>query len=175
MHFAYGLTIIAISLLYIIIIKLYSFSLLLCITSSNGYNYNSCFHSQTQFNTEEAAVFPSIDQFAYALSSERHWYNLGIFLQVPAHELNRIEVEYHSKGTLRCLIEVYGILDSMGRVPSWEFLSEVLRKIESHSLANEIYINYVQTKTSSQGSSSKLLSVSVSVTIKLQEYCTSYY
>ncbi len=88
-------------------------------------------------------VFPTVDQFAYALSSEPHWYNLGIFLQLPSHELNRIGLEYRSEGTLRCLIEVYNSLESIHKVPSWEFLSQVLGKINNDSLANQIYTNYV--------------------------------
>ncbi len=88
-------------------------------------------------------VFPTIDQFAYALSKEPQWHFLGIFLQVPEHKLNRIEREHHFDGTLRYLIEVYESLEVVNKVPSWEYLSQALRKIDNNSLADEIYTNYV--------------------------------
>ena len=88
-------------------------------------------------------VFPTVAQFVDALSTEPHWYNLGIFLHVPSHELNRIGLQYRSEGTLRCLIEVYKSLESLNKVPSWEFLSQVLKTINNVALANEIYTNYV--------------------------------
>ena len=103
----------------------------------------------SSLDIDETTVFPTVDQFADALSSEAHWYNLGMFLQVPTHELNRIGLEYRSEGTLRCMIEVYNSLESMGKVPSWEFLSKALRKMNNGSLAHEIYNNYV-LKPSSQ-------------------------
>ncbi len=88
-------------------------------------------------------VFPTVDQFAYALSSEPNWFNLGIFLQVRTPELKKLELQYRSEGTLRCLIELYNSLESINKVPSWEYLSQVLGKINNDSLANEIYTNYV--------------------------------
>ncbi len=73
-----------------------------------------------------------------------NWYNLGILLQLSSHELDRIELNYHhSEGTLRCLIEVYKSLEVVNKVPSWEYLSRVLRKIGKIALADEIYTNYV--------------------------------
>ena len=97
-------------------------------------------------SSEEATVFPTVDQFANALSSESHWYNLGIFLQVPTHEMDTIGLNYRSEGTLRCLIEIYKSLESKRRVPSWELLSQVLGNINNDSLASEIYSNYVMKR-----------------------------
>ena len=78
------------------------------------------------------------------LSSEPHWYNLGIILQLPSHELNRIGLEHRSEGTLRCLIEVYNSLESLNKVPTWEFLSQALRRINNIALSNEWVLTLIR-------------------------------
>ncbi len=88
-------------------------------------------------------VFPTVAQFADALSSEPHWFNLGIFLQVPTAELKKLELQYSSMGIQRCLIELYNSLESLNKVPTWEYLSQALRKRNNIALANEIYSKYV--------------------------------
>ena len=117
-------------------------------------------------SSEEATVFPTVDQFANALSSESHWYNLGIFLQVPTHEMDTIGLNYRSEGTLRCLIEIYKSLESKRRVPSWELLSQVLEKINNDYLASAIYSNYVMKRQKVPPLSSEESSKSSSVSDK---------
>ncbi len=110
-------------------------------------------------------VVPTIAQFAYALSSEPHWFNFGIFLQVPIAELKQLELQYSSMGIQRCLIELYNSLESLNKVPTWIDLSKALRMSNHITLANEIYTKYVlrpAQKPSSLSSqrSSKGISVS---------------
>ena len=115
-------------------------------------------------------VFPTVDQFAYALSSEPHWYTLGVFLQVPTHELTTIGLEHQKEGIQRYLIEIFKSLESKNKVPSWEFLSQVLGKMNNDLLGNQIYAKYVLKRpktssratvpTSSEVESSKCSSVS---------------
>ncbi len=107
------------------------------ISSSTFYQNAS---SSTMASTSD---IPTVDQFADALSSEPHWYNLGIFLQLPTAELKKLELEYRSMGTQRCLIELYNSLESLNKVPSWEFLSQALGRCNNVALAKEIYTKYV--------------------------------
>ncbi len=100
----------------------------------------TCIYTPSSSNAD---VFPTIDQFAYALSSEPHWDYLAIVLQLPTAKLKQLELQYRSMGTLRCLIEVYNSLEIINKVPSWQYLSQALRKIGNNSLADEIYTNYV--------------------------------
>ncbi len=105
-------------------------------------------------------VFPTVAQFAYALSTEPHWFNLGIFLQVPTAELKKLELQYSSMGFQRCLIELYNSLESLNKVPTWECLSQALKMIDNVALANEIYTNYAVLRPAQKPSSlSRLISV----------------
>ncbi len=67
-------------------------------------------------------------------------------------------------GFQRCLIELFNSLEFLNKVPSWEYLSQAVRKSNNVPLANEIYTNYVlkpqkPLSLSSEGSS-KGMSVS---------------
>ncbi len=110
-------------------------------------------------------VFPTVVEFANALSSEPHWYNLGTFLQLPTAELKKLELQYNSMGTQRCLIELYNSLELLDKVPSWEYLSRALRMSNNIALANEIFTKYVfkpAQKPSSLSSEGSSRSMSVS-------------
>ena len=87
---------------------------------------------------------PTIIQFVEELTKEPKWYDLGVFLEVPKTELDKIERDHSKDGTGRCLIEVYSYLKNMEMLPSWEDISLVLKKMKNVNLSNSIRKKYLQ-------------------------------
>ena len=57
---------------------------------------------------------PSLEDFVRELTSVP-WYDLAIYLGIPYHELKRIEDNYETKSTARCLGEIHGYLGEKQR------------------------------------------------------------
>ena len=91
---------------------------------------------------------PTVDLFTSELESVGpKWYDLGIFLGVTTPELDVIG-EYHgSKGTQRCLIELFKCFQSRTKPVSWNDITDALTKMHNNNLADHIRHN-VQTNTS---------------------------
>ena len=87
---------------------------------------------------------PTIVQFVEELAEEPKWYDLGVFLEVPKIELDKIELDHSKDGTRRCLTEVYSYLNNMEMLPSWEDISLFLKKINNAHLSNSIRKKYFQ-------------------------------
>ena len=91
---------------------------------------------------------PTNAQFAEVLAKEPRWYDLGVFLGVCTNDLDTISSNYRLEGTIRCLIEVYKILESSDKIPSWERISQSLRKMSNHILANKIHSEFIVPRLS---------------------------
>ena len=63
-------------------------------------------------------------------------------------------LHHSSKGVMRCLVELHEHLRTIGRIPSWEFLSSCLKRMNEIELANQIDSKYIITpfRQSSVGS-----------------------
>ena len=92
---------------------------------------------------------PTVDLFTSELDSVGpKWYDLGIFLGISTPELDVIG-EYHgSKGTQRCLIELFKCFQSSTKPVSWNDITDALTKMHNNNLADHIQHN-VQTNVSS--------------------------
>ena len=81
---------------------------------------------------------PSLDEFAEELI-KASWYDVGVFLGTPARELKRIEEDYGTKGTTRCLSELYGYLErAKGDSFVWRDVVNALRRMRYNGLAEKI-------------------------------------
>ena len=86
---------------------------------------------------------PSVDEFAEVLLQELEWYDLGVFLKVPKHELQEIVQNFAPHGNRRCLIELYGCLEKKGKPLSWEIIATALRRMGNNRLADDIHSNHI--------------------------------
>ena len=94
--------------------------------------------------SSEALSSPTIDQFGEELVKEPRWYDFGIFLGVPTHELDTIGLNYRQEGTMRCLIEMYKCLESRQKLRSWEDIAEALSRINNEYLSHHIRQKYLR-------------------------------
>ena len=94
--------------------------------------------------------FPTVDLFTSELESVGpKWYDFGIFLGISTPELDVIG-EYHgSKGTQRCLIELFKCFQHRTKPVSWNDITDGLTKIHNNYLADQIRTKYIQTVLSS--------------------------
>ena len=101
-----------------------------------------------------SSLSPTIDQFTERLSTVSDWYTLGMFLGTTPMDLKNIELHHSSKGIMRCLVELHEHLRTIGRIPSWEFLSSCLKRMNEIELAKQIGSKYIITslRQSSVGS-----------------------
>ena len=104
--------------------------------------------------SNQSTAVPSIDQFAEALLSESDWYSLGIFLGATTAELDTIGINYRGVSIMRCLIELYKCLQSRAMIPSWEHITNCLKRMNKDELATRISSMYVKTSVSKPSSSS---------------------
>ena len=107
---------------------------------------------------------PTIDQFIETLSTVSDWYTLGIFLGATAMDLKNIELHHSSKGVMRCLVELHEHLRTIGRIPSWGFLSSCLKRMNSIELAKQIDSKLAMTPSSVTTSSAQKESTPIIVT-----------
>ena len=97
--------------------------------------------------------YPLIDQFAEELVKEPKWYTLGIFLGVPTHELDAINLGYSSEGIMRCLIEVHKYIQSNDIYLSWARVAKCLERMNNLYLARLIKDKYIAESSKSGGAS----------------------
>ena len=97
---------------------------------------------------------PSVDEFAESLAEvSTGWYTLGVFMGAPPHELSSIALRFSAEGVLRCLIELYQFLKSIGKMPSWEFIISSLKRMNKVYLADQINSRLVRSLRQSSVSS----------------------
>ena len=88
---------------------------------------------------------PTVDLFTSELESVGpKWYDLGIFLGISTPELDVIGENHGSKGTQRCLIELFKRFQSRTKPVSWNDITDALTKMHNNNLADHICHN-VQT------------------------------
>ena len=97
---------------------------------------------------------PTVDLFTSELESVGpKWYDVGIFLGISTHELDVIGENHGSKGTQRCLIELFKYFQSSTKPVSWNDITDALTKIHNNYLADRIRDKYAQTVSPSYPSS----------------------
>ena len=89
------------------------------------------------------SITPTISEFASVLSDEPRWYDFGIFMNVSTIDLDNIDHNYGGKGNMRCLIEMYKIMETRGLSLSWERIIESLKGIKSFALAEKLRLKYI--------------------------------
>ena len=93
---------------------------------------------------------PTVDVFTSELESVGpKWYDLGIFLGISTHELDIIGEFHGSKGTQRCIIELFKCFQSRTKPVSWNDIVDALTKIHNNYIADRIRDKYIQTVSSS--------------------------
>ena len=97
---------------------------------------------------------PTVDQFTSELDSVGpKWYDVGIFLGITTHEMDVIGENHGTKGTQRCLIELFKCFQTHSKPLSWNDIIDALIKIHNNCLADCIREKYIQTASSSYLSS----------------------
>ena len=86
---------------------------------------------------------PSTSQFVKALYNEPNWYMLGVFMDVPTTELDKIDRNYGKDNHMRCLTEVYKFIQTKSLPLSWQLISESLRSMNNNALAEQIESDYI--------------------------------
>ena len=85
---------------------------------------------------------PTVDCFAEELVKEPRWYDFGIFLGVPSHELESIKNVYSTNGTTRCLMEMHKWLERTKILFTWGDVAKALSRMDNFQLARHISQKY---------------------------------
>ncbi len=99
--------------------------------------------SEARSEEIEKIPCPAIDDFAEVLAEEPRWFDLGIYLEIPASDLNDIRINFANDSIHRVLIEIYKII-RFRRVPvSWYDICEALLRLDNEALVERIRKNYI--------------------------------
>ena len=91
----------------------------------------------------EKVPCPAIDDFAEVLADEPRWFDFGIYLEIPASDMNDIRINFGNDSIHRCLIEIYKII-RFRRVPvTWYDICEALLRLDNEALVERIRKNYI--------------------------------
>ena len=66
------------------------------------------------------------------------WYMLGVYLELPSHELDKIRHQFHSDGVERCKAALFDLWTRSSLNVSWEVISSALRKCGETVLAERV-------------------------------------
>ncbi len=88
---------------------------------------------------------PSTLEFTEELVQETRWYELGVYLGIPTHQLDHVQINYSCYGTIRCMIEMYKCLESNNVSRSWENIAKALWRMGNKRLSNEIKEKYAMS------------------------------
>ena len=94
----------------------------------------------------EKVPCPAIDEFAEILADEPRWFDLGIYLEVPATQLNDIRLNYTEEGIQRCLIEIFKIIRFRRYPVTWYDICEALLRMDNEPLVERIREKYILRK-----------------------------
>ena len=98
------------------------------------------------------SLSPTVVEFTEIISSVSDWYTLGIFLGAESKDLKNIDLLHRSSGVMRCLAEVYEYLETRGMIPTWEFLSSCLKRMNNTKLAKQIDVEFIVSSIRPQSS-----------------------
>ena len=90
---------------------------------------------------KDASASPvDLQDFVNALSDMSDcWYKLGMFLLVPEEELHEIK----AKHAVDPIIGIYKCMRDTSSVPSWENITQALKKMGKNSLAESLTNKYI--------------------------------
>ena len=100
----------------------------------------------------ESCVSLTVVEFTEILSTVSDWYTLGIFIGAESKDLKNIDLHHGSLGVMRCLIELYEYLETRGMIPTWEFLSSCLKRMNNTELAERIDTKFIVSPIRPQSS-----------------------
>ena len=66
------------------------------------------------------------------------WHDVGVFFDITTSELAHIEQNHGSKGTQRCLIELFKCFQSRSKPVSWNNIADVFTNIHNNDFADSI-------------------------------------
>ena len=66
------------------------------------------------------------------------WQELGIWLRLPMHQLESIQITYHEQGIGIIKAHIFDLWLKRSLNPSWTDLITALRKMDQNSIAHEI-------------------------------------
>ena len=97
---------------------------------------------------------PTVTEFAEQLSQVNNWFELGSFLGVSIPELEQIQIQHQSDGTLRCLMELFHYIERLNLSLSWSQIAIALDKMKNHRLAKHIREKFCKLSLEAADSSS---------------------
>ena len=92
----------------------------------------------------------ALTQFLTELKPLTDWYEFGIFLGVPPHDLDKIAARFESRGVTRCLVQVYEKYRDSHGPPSWQMIAKALKAMDKVTLANDISKKYLHLESDSE-------------------------
>ena len=104
----------------------------------------------------------TVTEFAEQLSQVNNWFELGSFLGVSRPELEQIQIQHQSEGTLRCLMELFHCIERLNLDLSWSQIAMVLDKMKYHRLAKHIREKFCKLSLEAAVSSSSSSSMQCS-------------
>ena len=115
------------------------------------YNVDQHSHVDSESAAKQTLALPVIpactvesSAFTEELSQDPRWYTLGILLGIPTQELEVINLNCHSAGIKKCLVELYNFMEARGILPSWGQVTEALRRMNNYLLADKIYSDHIR-------------------------------
>ena len=115
------------------------------------YNVDQHSHVDSESAAKQILALPVIaactvesSAFTEELSQDPRWYTLGILLGIPTQELELINLNCHSTGIKKCLVELYNFMEAQGILPSWSQVTEALRRMNNYLLADKIYSDHIR-------------------------------
>ena len=73
------------------------------------------------------------------------WYLLGTYLNVPVHELKKIEATHTQNGVERCKLEMFHYWLETTMTASWKDIARALEQLNMLTLAARLKLNHLKT------------------------------
>ena len=100
------------------------------------------FHSPTSFSSDR----PTLPELISQLDEVVDWFHLGLYLDIPSHELLSIEVE-RMKHVQRCRTDLLGWWLQHGTHLTWTSVVRAVERIKMEPLARKIATKYGRFKS----------------------------
>ena len=97
------------------------------------------FNASCRANMTDSVVDPvTVTSFLLKLRQVTDWYMLGVYLDLPLYELDKIRHIFHNEGVERCKVALFDLWTRTKPKCSWEELSGALEKCGNVALSVKI-------------------------------------